>query len=54
MIRITRVSPGLTVPFRQPSLLVEHAATMPIAKSSSGIDRMMSVTREISVSIQPP
>ena len=33
---------------------VEHAATIPIANSSSGIDRMMSVVRDTSVSSQPP
>ena len=54
MITITSVSPGFSVPLRQPSLEVEHAATMPIANSSSGTARMMSVVREISVSAQPP
>ena len=54
MITITRPAPGFSVPLRQPSFDVEQAATMPIAKSRSGTDRMMSMIREISESTQPP
>src|SRR5680860_657514 len=43
MITITRLRPGFSVPWRQPSLDVEHAATIPIANRSSGTDIILSV-----------
>ena len=54
MITITSPRPGFSVPLRQPSWEVEHAATMPMANSSSGTERMMSHVREMRPSTQPP
>ena len=54
MITITSPSPGFSVPLRHPFFEVEQAATMPIANSSRGTERMMSMIRERTESAHPP
>ena len=44
--KITSPRPGLTRPPRHPSVVVPHAATMPIANSRSGIASMTSTPRD--------
>jgi hypothetical protein len=51
---ITTVSPGWMAPPRHPSLLTEHAATMPTAIRICGTASRMSAKRERIASVQRP